>query len=188
MPEKSDYQKYWEEMKTRAHQLSRTFKREVQPFEVGNTDEYDGKRVNCKGWEMDHGYINQNLYDEMGEVDAAADYILKIIKDGPQCHYCIWNDGGPRSCVHPQIDDCKHENVKVEVVWTLDMMRVSLFRGMTWGKDPSFTGMITLEKPVSFDGTRNRVYKVTCEKCNKDLPLHTIDSDMITAFEDEYDE
>lgn len=186
MTEKSDYQKHWEEMAKQAVNLSKTYKRTVAPRFIGNTDIYDDNHVNCTGWELDHGFISDNLYGDMGDVDAAAEYIMKAIKLGPRCFLCIWNDGGPKSCVHPSIKECPHDNVDVELVWTLEMGRTAGFSGMDWKKG-TFEGFMTKSGPAAFDGTRTRVVNVKCQKCHVNIPREKIDSDMITAFEDEYE-
>ncbi len=182
------YQQHWEELKAKAISLSKTFVRDVDPFKVGITDEYDGGRVNCMCWQIDEGFINERIYEEtLSDAQAAEDYIMSIIKDGPKCVYCIWNDGGPKSCVHPYLENCKHTTVKVKVVWTLDMMREALFFDVDW-KTATFDRYQETEPAMSFDGTGNRLYSVTCSRCGKDIKQHVIDRDLVDKFEDEYDE
>ena len=184
MTEKSDYQKHWEELANKAHSIARTYRRTVNPREVGISDKYDGERVNCHCWELDRGYIQQNLYGDMAEPDAAADYIMKIIRDGPMCHYCLWNDGGPKSCVHPQIEDCPHEKVKAHFEWDLHMSAEQVYE-VDWEKGLLKSASNKTEGGAH-DGTRTKTWQVVCEKCHVKLDLDKIDGDLVTAMEDEY--
>ena len=180
------YRKYWLEMRDRAVELSKAEVRDQNPLTIGNTDEYDGERKDCMMWEIDDGYINERLYDDsLEEGEAIEQYIMAILKEGPKCHFCIWNDGGPKSCVHPLIEDCKHPSVTVEVTWTLDMMQTKEFTGIDW-KEATFQGYREVDEPVSFDGTATRVYSVTCNRCHQEIEQHKIDSDLLEAFKDEY--
>jgi len=184
--DKEKYIQHWTELTEKAKRLAKTYKRSVTPLEVGISDKYDGERLDCRGWEMDDGFIRERIHDiHLTEAHDAEDYIMKVIKDGPKCGLCIWNDGGPKSCVHASVEECKHGHVVAEVNWTEDFMYTLEYVDVDWEKEEYKTIRNETEK-VSFDGTGNRIVEIKCLLCGKKLDLDEISEHMMSELGEQY--
>lgn len=184
-----DIEKYREQqlkLMKQAADLSTKQVRDKNPYMVGRTDEYDEDRVDCMCWEMDKGFVTERIYeDSLSLAEEAEEYIQGILREGPKCKYCLWNDGGDKSCVHPMIEDCKHPTVEVEIVWTEERMRTAEFSGIDWKKG-TFKGYRETTEPETFDGTASRVYSVKCSTCHTEVETWKIDKELLDAFADEW--
>jgi len=179
--DKDKYREYWTELTAKAIRLSKTYKRSVTPLEVGISDKYDGRRLDCHGWTMDEGFVNERiLTDDFDVADArdAEEYILTVIKDGPMCRYCIWNDGGPKSCVHASVEECKHPHVKAEINWTEDFKYTLEYVDVDWEVE-AYKSITNETEKQSFDGTGNKIVEIKCLLCGKVLALDEISEDMM---------
>lgn len=83
----------------------KTKKLRVQPIE-NLVDEISGHCLiynlktsfACEHWTMDVDFVRERmLHEESLDLDAATEYILGMIRDGPLGKHCIWTDG--RECV-----------------------------------------------------------------------------------------
>lgn len=184
--DKEKYIQHWTALTEKAKRLAKTYKREVTPLEVGISDKYDGERQDCRGWEMDDGFVRERIHDkDLTEAHDAEDYIMQVIKDGPMCKLCIWNDGGPKSCVHTRIEECKHSRVKATVEWTEDWQYTLEYVDVDWKAEEYKT--VTNETPKqSVDGSGNRITEIKCLLCNKVLDLDEISEDMMDELGEQY--
>ncbi|RLI48581.1 MAG: hypothetical protein DRP09_21340, partial [Candidatus Thorarchaeota archaeon] len=104
-----EYVEHWKKMMSAAGRVAETYPKTTTPTKVGVSENYDGERTDCQSWEMDEQYIRDNIgMNNKGPANPndatdAEQYILNIIRNGPKCKYCLWNDGGPKSCTHPDV-------------------------------------------------------------------------------------
>ncbi len=185
-----EYVEYWKGMMKAAGRLADTYPKIRYPTEVGVSEDYDGERTDCQSWEMDEQYIRDCIGMDKEQpsdkdIGDAEQYILNIIRNGPKCKYCIWNDGGPKSCTHPSVEDCKHHEVEVTVEWTRTMERTSRFKITDWDYGTIIEGE-ELTEPEEIDGSANNVTRVKCMKCNKEIPIDRIGSKFLEQFADEW--
>jgi len=94
------YRNQWEEVMVKLKKGAAMLPRTRTAEEVGKTDEYDGDRLDCMNWTLDEGFVVERIYeDSLDDATAAEQYLLDIIREGPRCGHCLYNDGGPKSCV-----------------------------------------------------------------------------------------
>jgi len=94
------YRNQWEEIMVKLKKGAAMMPRTRTAEEVGTSDEYDGERMDCRDWTLDEGFVTERIYeDDLNDAEAAESYLMDIIREGPKCHHCLYNDGGPKSCV-----------------------------------------------------------------------------------------
>jgi hypothetical protein len=74
--------------------------------------------------------------------------------------------------------------VRVDFDWDLSMAGHQVYE-VDWEKG-MLIGMSEKAEPWAETGTRTKTWRITCVKCSQVLPLSEIDSDLVTAMEDEY--